>query len=206
MDHCIFYDTAKPASAARLGEGRSEVARGLATSRLAADGGTGAQSVWAETMVRWVRRWICGLAVISMVSCNSSGPGPSQTLNLAGTWSGTLFQPGSGTGGAPMTVTWAASQTGSSVSGDHTLVHPDSRAIAGTLAGTLTGSQLVLRQTVPRGNVPGFPDCSFVGTGSVTASAASISGTLSTMFTSCVGFNLNFPNGQVNATLALTKQ
>ena len=156
----------------------------------------------------WVRWCVAGLAIVAMPACGRSTTGPSgaETLDLAGAWSGTLFQPGSGTRGTDMLATWMATQTGNSVSGSHTLSHPVlGVTLTGTLAGVLTGSQLSLTQVVARGDVPGFPDCSFTGTGSVTVTSRSISGILTTSFKSCEGFNM-FANGSVPAELALQKQ
>jgi hypothetical protein len=105
-----------------------------------------------------------------------------------------------------MPATWTAAQAGNSISGLHTLSHPVSGVtLTGTLAGVLTGSQLSLTEVVAQGNVPGFPNCSFTGTGSVTVTSRSISGILTTSFTSCEGFNM-FANGSVPAQLALQKQ
>jgi hypothetical protein len=125
-------------------------------------------------------------------------------LNLTGTWTGTLFHPGGGTGGAPMQVTWVAVQNGNSVAGSHTLVHPSGVVLTGTLTGTLTGDMLALSQTVPAGNIPGFPNCSFISASTLPATANSITGNLNTTFRSCEGFNM-FPNGSVPAVLQLTK-
>jgi hypothetical protein len=105
-----------------------------------------------------------------------------------------------------MQVTWMASQTGNEVSGAHTLLHPSTGAVVtGTLAGTVTGTQLTLTETVASGNVPGFSNCSFVGTGTAAVSPAAISGVLTTTFNSCEGFNM-FANGSVPAQLALMKK
>ena len=137
------------------------------------------------------------------LGCDRSNT-PSPVLNLAGTWTGTLFHPGGGTSGTPMQVTWVATQNGMSVSGSHTLVHPTVGTMTGTLTGTLTGNELALTQTVPAGNIPGFPSCSFTATASVPATASSITGSLNTTFRTCDSFNM-FTNGSVPAVLALTK-
>jgi hypothetical protein len=156
-------------------------------------------------MSRWTRRCIGGLALVAICStgCSRSNT-PSPVLNLAGTWSGTLFHPGGGTGGTPMQMTWVASQKAAIVTGTHTLMHPSGAVLSGTLTGSVTGSMLALTETVPAGNVPGFPNCSFTAASTLPVTANSIAGNLTTTFRSCDGFNM-FANGSVPAVLALTK-
>jgi hypothetical protein len=77
---------------------------------------------------------------------------PSPPLDLGGAWSGMLGQPQSG---SALRVTWTASQTGATVSGPATLVKPALNVpAAGTMSGTLVGSQLTLTYIVPAGGVP----------------------------------------------------
>ena len=108
-----------------------------------------------------IRDSVLGVIVLLTVSCGGSNTTPSQ-LNLSGTWSGTLRQPGS-QGGSTITVIWVASQVGNSVSGPETVSEPRRSTYTGTLAGTVTGDQLSLTETVRQGSIPGFPLCSISG-------------------------------------------
>lgn len=156
-----------------------------------------------------IRRVIAAGAVVAAAGCGEAtmpSPPPAGPLQLAGVWTGTLFHPGSGTGGVPMQVRWTATQVGTVVSGPHTITRPDSGlVITGTLTGTLSGSEMALTQTVLRGGVSGFPNCAIVAAGQFTPTERSISGVLQTSFAGCDGFNM-FANGAVPAQLALTRQ
>ena len=111
---------------------------------------------------------------------------PAPSLNLTGSWSGTI-----GTVD-PIKVAWTATQSGSAVSGPFTLTILDDNnkpfTVTGTFGGTLTGSALAGTFTVAAGGVSGFPNCSFKGTGTSTADASSIAGTFAFTFVSCAGF------------------
>jgi hypothetical protein len=153
-----------------------------------------------------IRYATLGVLFVSTLACGGTNTGPSEPppLNLAGTWSGTLRQPGS-QGGTGITVIWVASQTGNRVSGPETVSEPRRPTYMGTLAGTISGTELTLTETVPQGNIPGFPLCSISGTGPFTASSNAISGTITAAFRSCEGFNL-LPNPEaVVEQFVLTK-
>lgn len=97
-----------------------------------------------------------------------------------------------------------AAQTGATVSGAATLVKPATNVpAAGTLSGTLSGSQLTLTYSVPAGNVPVYLSCAVTGSGTATATDQTISGTLQTTFTSCLGSGLESPE---SPRLTLAKQ
>jgi hypothetical protein len=130
------------------------------------------------------------LLAATALSCNGEmSPSP---LNLTGTWSGMLGQ--SGTGSA-LRVTWVATQAGASVTGPATLVKPSANVPAtGTMAGTLSGSQLTLTYSVPAGAVPVYLSCMVTGGGSATATNQTISGNLETTFTFCLGSGLERPD------------
>jgi hypothetical protein len=147
-------------------------------------------------------RTIGFIAVVAVVAgaCRGS-TSPSPPLDLGGTWSGMLGQSQSG---SALRVTWTASQTGATVSGPATLVKPALNVPAtGTMSGTLVGSQLTLTYSVPSGGVPVYLSCTITGSGSATASNQTISGTLQTTFTNCLGSGLETPD---SAQLTLTRQ
>ena len=139
--------------------------------------------------------------VATLASACGGGTSPSPALNLTGTWSGMLGQPQSG---SALRVTWMATETGTTVSGPAVLVKPASNVPAtGTMTGTLSGSQLTLTDTVPAGTVAVFLSCTVAGTGSATASAQTISGSLQTTFTNCLGSGLETPE---SPQFTLTRQ
>jgi len=112
-----------------------------------------------------------------------------------------LGQPQSG---SALRMTWTASQTGATVSGPATLVKPALNVPAvGTMTGTLVSSQLMLTYSVPAGGVPVYLSCTIAGSGSATASSQTISGSLQTTFTNCLGSGLDTPE---SAQLTLTRQ
>ena len=126
---------------------------------------------------------------------------PSMSPNLNGTWTGMLGEPRSG---SSLRVTWAATQSGGTVAGPATVVKPSTNVPAnGTLNGTLSGSQLALTYSVPAGAVPVYLSCAVTGSGTATATDRTISGTLQTTFTSCLGSGLETPE---SPQLNLTKQ
>jgi hypothetical protein len=159
-------------------------------------------------MGTWIRKSAMSLLVVTIVAaCTSSSTAPSQNpaLDLAGTWSGVVGA-GSG-GGRALRVTWAANQSGNSVSGPATLVTSPAVTditFSGTLAGSLTGNRLSLTYMGVPGGVPGSPSCSVSGTGSATTSGSSaISGILDVSFVSCDALGLQPP---ANDQLTLTRQ
>jgi len=85
-------------------------------------------------------------------------------------------------------------QAGTTVSGPATLVKPSLNVpAAGTMSGTLIGSQLTLTYSVPAGGVPVFLSCTIAGSGAATATPQTISGSLQTTFTNCLGSGLETP-------------
>ena len=142
--------------------------------------------------------FIC-IALIAAVSCgdsnkdNSSGSptSPTPTLNLAGTWSGTVREVGSTE--TLLQATWTATQSGSAVTGPFVLSRTGQTIqLNGTLAGTLSGTQLALTLTMPAGAftpIGGPSTCSATGTGTSEATTAtSVSSTLTLSYAaSCVG-------------------
>jgi len=75
-------------------------------------------------MLAWIRIlvvvFVAGL-LATLSACGNSSTAPSAPLDLTGTWSGQLGQPGST---SALRLTWVASHTGNVVSGVATLVKP----------------------------------------------------------------------------------
>jgi hypothetical protein len=157
---------------------------------------------WYARLDAW---FVISLLAMTIVNCGGSTTAPStSSLNLSGTWSGVVGA-GSG-GGRALRVTWVASQASSNVSGPATLLTSPpvtDLTFAGTLAGTLTGTQLSLTYTALPGSIAGFATCSVSGRGSAAATSATISGNLDVTFMSCEGLGLQPPSSD---QLTLTKQ
>jgi len=142
---------------------------------------------------------------LTTLACSNSSSGSSTgvvtapsspSLNLAGSWSGTMGKQGGDN--KPMKVSWAATQNGANVSGPIQLEinfgsdsQPNNQTINGTLAGTIAGSQVSLTMTLPPGAFTqiGSAACSVSGTGSSsTATANSVVATMNVTFAApCVG-------------------
>lgn len=148
----------------------------------------------------WIRAALLGLLGLSSATCSSSTTEPV-LLNLAGTWSGTVGQSGSG---SSLRLTWVATQVNNIVTGTATLVKPTSNVPGiGTLTGTLKGNLLVVTYVVIVGTVPGFPNCAISADGSTMATESTISGSFTLIFTQCAGSGLEPPGSNA---LNLTKQ
>jgi hypothetical protein len=162
----------------------------------------------------------CLLAVLALVAsaacgddkvANPAAPSSTSTtsLNLAGTWSGNFTEPGDND---PTRIgSWTATQTGSSVTGPLIVVADagggESVNVPTTFGGTLTGNQLAATFTVAAGAIPdpSLAACSFSGTGTLTATASSITGQLAMAFPpACVGEDLvsDVPTATWNISLS----
>lgn len=144
----------------------------------------------------------CIAAVLATLSaCGGDSPtGPSEPLNLTGTWSGQVGQPGSATA---LRLTWVATQTGNAVSGNATLVKPAVNVEArGGMSGILDGDRLLLTFVVFPDTIPGFSRCEIVGLGSTIATNTNITGGLGLMITNCAGTGIERPESN---ELRLTK-
>jgi hypothetical protein len=138
--------------------------------------------------------------VVLACACGPS-TSPSRLPDLSGTWVGMLGEPRSG---SALRVTWVATQTGATVLGPATVLKAAANVPAtGTMSGTLSGSGLTLTYSVPAGAVPVYLSCAVEGNGAATATAGTISGTLQTTFTSCLGSGLETPE---SPRLILEKQ
>jgi hypothetical protein len=147
----------------------------------------------------------CSLLVLvsAIAGCSGSAPSPS-SVDLTGTWSGVVGA-GSG-GGRALRVSWSATQSGNSVSGPATLLTSPpvtNLTFAGTLSGTLTGTQASLKYVSPSGGVPGSATCSVSGSGAAAIGGNAMSGNLDVAFMSCDGLDLQPP---ASNQLTMTKE
>jgi hypothetical protein len=144
-------------------------------------------------------------------TASGSGAASASTLNLAGTWSGTMRDP---TTNEPIRISsWTATQSGAAVSGPLiVVVDADEDGIVNvpsTFTGTVTSSQITAATfRVAAGAIPDptLAACSFSGTGNLTATATSISGSLAMTFPpACVGRELVSETPTATWTISLTK-
>jgi len=143
--------------------------------------------------------FVAGL-LATLSACGNSSTAPSAPLDLTGTWSGQLGQPGSS---SALRLTWVATHTGNVVSGVATLVKPAVNVQArGGMTGILNGDRLLLTYAVPPDSIQGFFTCEIAGLGNATASNNSITGAIALMFRSCAGTGLEPPGSN---DLRLTK-
>lgn len=140
----------------------------------------------------FVVAFIAGL-LTTLTACggSSTAPTPPAQLDLTGTWSGQLGQPGST---SALRVTWVATHTGNIVSGIATVVKPAFNVQGrGAMTGILNGDRLILTYAVPPDSIPGFARCEIAGIGNATATSNSINGAIGLMFTACDGTGLERP-------------
>ena len=136
----------------------------------------------------------------TLTACGSSSTAPSEPLDLTGTWSGQLGQPGSS---SALRLTWVATHTGNVVSGIAMLVKPAFNVQArGGMTGILNGDRLFITFAVPSDSIQGFSTCEIAGIGNATATSNSMTGALALRFTSCAGTGLEAPGSN---ELRLTK-
>lgn len=126
----------------------------------------------------------------SPTSASASASAPAApALNLAGTWRGTFRAPGESECCA---ISWTATQSGASVSGPVSIAVGEGGIVLATLTGTVSGAQLTSATfTVAAGAIGDLPTCSIRGTGTLAASADSVSGPLAIVISPatapCVG-------------------
>lgn len=145
----------------------------------------------------WIRHIAVGAALVSAVACGDSttgsasptspsptaAPAPVAALSLAGTWTGSFMVPGDQ---EPVRIkSWTVTQDGTNVSGPLVLVVDEDAGqeilVNATLVGTVSGGQLISAAfTVAPGAIPdpGLAACSIRGTGTLAATATSVSGPL----------------------------
>ena len=163
----------------------------------------------------WLTNVGLGVAVLTLAACSSEGgstPTTPTTLNLAGTWAGTM--PESAADPDPDRLSWTATQSGANLSGTAVLTMMAStpggapKFATGTMTGVLAGTQLSLTFTLPAGSLvaAGAPaGCSLTGTLTSTPTETSITGTKTRTFSAaCLGVVVSSPTD--TAQLLLTKQ
>src|SRR5262245_14223004 len=101
------------------------------------------------------------VAVTSLLALSACGGGsssrPPPQLELSGTWSGQLGQPGST---SALRLTWVATQSGNVVSGVATIVKPAINVQGrGAMTGVIDGGRLFLTYAVPPDSIQGFARC-----------------------------------------------
>jgi hypothetical protein len=135
---------------------------------------------------------VCAAGLLAASSaCDKSPDGPSAPLDMAGTWTGQLGQPGSA---SALRLTWVAIHSGNVVSGVATIVKPAVNVQGrGVMTGILDGDRLVITYSVPPDTIQGFATCESGGLGNGTATSTSITGTLPLFFRSCGGTGLEPP-------------
>jgi hypothetical protein len=150
-----------------------------------------------------------------LAACSSDGggtPTTPTTLNLAGTWAGTM--PESSADPDPDRLSWTATQSGANLSGPAALTMMAStpggtpKVATGTITGVLAGTQLSLTFTLPAGSLVsagGPAGCSVTGTLTSTPTATSITGTMTRTFSAaCLGVVVS--SSTDTPQLLLTKQ
>ena len=148
----------------------------------------------------------CVLITVLIAASCACDDGPTEptaigtppALNLTGTWVGPIGPPQSS---VTFIATWTASQTGSVVTGPVALFRAsDNVAYSGTMNGTLSGTRLALTYTVPRGNVPGAPDCTISGAAPIEATPTLLSGLMAMTAPNCEPISL-LPSSAIGISL-----
>ena len=106
------------------------------------------------------------VAAVTLAACANSSTEPSAPLDLTGTWSGQLGEPGST---SALRLTWEATQTGNVAAGVATMVKPAFNVQGrGVMTGILDGNRLIITYAIPPDSIPGFARCEIAGLGSAT--------------------------------------
>jgi hypothetical protein len=145
-------------------------------------------------------RLLLGALVVSLLSaaCGDQLPAePSDPeTNFSGTWRGNIT-----VSNVSAVMTWALTQTGSSVTGPVLIALPTGVVLLnGTVSGTVSGNSLPFTLTVPPGGILTQPGCSGRITGTSTlATAAAMNGSYTVASSTCT-------TGLTNGTFVLTRQ
>ena len=128
---------------------------------------------------------LCGalllLAATACISSSSSTPTAPTPLNLTGTWATNVT-----ISGITGRMTWALTQSGSSVTGPVTVaVATGTVLLNGFLTGTLTGSSLAYSIAVGPGGLPLQPSCAGQLTGTMAATPTTLTGPMTLVSTTC---------------------
>ena len=137
------------------------------------------------------------LAAILSTACGDELPTEptNPTASLTGVWRGNIT-----VNNVSTTMTWTLTQTGTSVTGPVVIALPTGVVLMnGTVAGTVSGTNLGFTVTVPPGGIVGQPGCTgqIAGTNSVTSSTT-MNGTYSVVTSTCT-------TGLSNGTFTLTR-
>jgi hypothetical protein len=102
---------------------------------------------------------------------------------------------------------WIATQTGSNISGPVVIDIGGGNLVSAAISGTVSGAQLSSTTfSLAAGAIRELPACSFSGTGTQTASANAIAGTMIMTFAPpCIGPDLASPLATDTWTFSLTK-
>jgi hypothetical protein len=140
---------------------------------------------------------VCAV-LLATASCDKDSPTtPSPLpLNLTGTWRGTISVIGT-----PAEMTWTLTQTNDAITGPvRVTLQTGTVLLNGALSGSLAGTVLTYRITVPVGGIPLQPSCSGQIGGSANATNPStLNGTYNVTLSTC-------PTGLTAGTFALVRQ
>ena len=158
-----------------------------------------------------IRTALLGVCLAAAVGCSDSGNGTptaaTPALSLGGTWTGSFRIPGESE--CCRINSWTATQSGASVSGPVAIDVGEGQIVNAVMVGTVSGTQLTsARFTVAAGAIPDpeLAACAFSGTGTLAATASSLSGPLAMTFPpACVGEDLVSRTPTDTWTFSLTK-
>lgn len=129
------------------------------------------------------RAWILAGLLALVVGCSaSSTTAPAvSSLDVTGTWIGTVsFQ------NISAKMTWQLTETGSNVTGPVTIALSDGTVLLnGFLTGSLPGSSLSYTVAVGAGGIPTQPTCVGQLSGTMAATASTLSGSFGVASSSC---------------------
>ena len=141
----------------------------------------------------------CALILTALISaaCGDEMPTDptSPATNLTGTWRGNVT-----VSNVSALMTWTLTQTGTSATGPVVIALPTGVVLMnGTVAGTLSGTNLAFTVTVPPGGIVSQPGCSGQIAGANTVvSSTTMTGAYSVVNSTCA-------TGLTNGTFTLTR-
>ena len=142
----------------------------------------------------------CALVVAALISAACGDEMPTEptepATSLTGTWRGNITVTN-----VSAVMTWTLTQTGASVTGPVIIALPTGVVLMnGTVAGTLTGTNLGFTVTVPPGGIVSQPGCSgqLAGANSL-ISSTTMAGAYSVVNSTCT-------TGLTNGTFTLIRQ
>jgi hypothetical protein len=141
----------------------------------------------------------CAIVVAALISAACGDEMPTEPTNpptnLTGTWRGNIT-----VNNVSAAMTWTLTQTGTSVTGPVVIALPTGVVLMnGTVAGTLSGTNLGFTLTVPPGGIVSQPGCSGQIAGANTVmSSTTMAGAYSVVNSTCT-------TGLTNGTFTLTR-